>query len=139
MKFDLAVRLLYLCVYQCYALLQHLDGLDGGGGGGGRREILTEQFFILGAQTCILSPYISFTNISLSCTVCDREMWVFLARRQGQWKGENFSLSFLEEAAKMLRVVLHMMYFRTRFSIHAYYNSFGGYRKLSQSQYPVLL
>ena len=70
-----------------------------------------EQFFILGAQTCIPSPYISFTNISLSCTVCDREMWVFLARRQGQWKGENFSLSFLEEAAKMLRVVLHMMYF----------------------------
>ena len=39
---------------------------------------------------------------------CCSMVW---ARRQGQWKGKNFGISFSEEAAKQLRVVF-IMYFR---------------------------
>ena len=50
-------------------------GLDGIGG---EYQLLMEQALIPGGQPCVTSPYIFLTNtpyISLSCTVCDREIW----------------------------------------------------------------
>ena len=46
---------------------------------------------------------------------CCSMVWV---RRQGQWKGKNFSDSFLEEAAKKLRVVLRCIFGRDFLSPH---------------------
>ena len=50
------------------------------------------------------------------------------AHRQDQWEGNNYSLSFLRMREKNLHVVF-TTYFRTWFSIPAYYNIFR-YRKL---------
>ena len=55
---------------------------------------------------------------------CCSLVWV---RRQGQWKGKNFSLSFSEEAAKTLRVVLQCIFGRD-FLITTYYKSLRQWR-----------
>ena len=46
---------------------------------------------------------------------CCSMVW---ARRQGQWKGKNYSLPFSEKADKMSRVVLHCVFGRDFLSLH---------------------
>ena len=49
-------------------------------------------------------------------------VWV---HRQGQWKGKYFSLSFSEEVAKKLRVVLQMRHHETLLDSLKHYEKIG--------------
>ena len=66
---------------------------------------------------------------------CCSMVW---AHRQGQRKRRNFSLSFSEEAAKMLCLVYNAFLDVIFYSHILVYNSFG-YRKLSKCQHVLLL
>ena len=53
------------------------------------------------------------------------------ARRQDQWEGSNYSLSFRRMREKIYAIFLQRIFGRDFPSIPAYYNIIG-YRKLSQ-------
>ena len=83
----------------------------------GFSNITSVQAPILGKKILLADKYdnhVLYHTASQFGNCCSM-VW---ARRQGQWKGKNFSLSFSEEAAKKLCVVLQCIFGRGFLSPH---------------------